>query len=946
MNRSSTRGWGPGYAHADPRAFAVDGERASVRVPEAGQSRSAILTGVIAANARGSFGISFADAPTSGRGISAGLQLRRSGTSYYQSAVRLAPGGVAFLSVVRVNGSSRSQTVLREITLPFVVPAGSTVSFDFEAVGTRSVDLRARAWVDGTTRPEWQLDVDDSSSKRITATGKLGVWTYASRGSRASVIHVDNLDVVSLVDASAPSRVAPKQATPATAPITATPTATAPATQAPASPSSSAPDASGAGQQAEVAPTVPEPPATPSDEQQAEGSATSPQRSADADGDTSPAVASLTADPVIPDPSAPDTSPITSATPVPTPLATSVPTPLATSVSTPAASPSATPKPAATSSSTVTPTPIPSATPAPATSSAAEPVPPVAEVQPAASIAASRVTAGAAAVGTTRYPVPEGAIFVAPSGADTNKGTIGSPLRTVARAISVASSGSTIVLRAGTYHESITVPSTRSRLTIQAYPKETVWFDGSSVVSTWSGAGSAWVSSGWTAQFDSSPTFTFGAQDGTTASWTFVNPARPLAAHPDQVWVDGIAQVQVASAAAVVPGAFYVDYTAKKLYLGTDPRGKTVRASDIATAISLRGEGGVLRGVGVRRYAPSVPHMGAVTAEKRGITIENVVIADNATSGLFVKDSGSVVRSVTLERNGMMGASASVADALTITGVLSRNNNTEGFNNSPVSGGFKITRSRGVSVTNSVFLHNAGPGLWFDESVYDGTVTGNDIIDNAGHGLILEISAKFTVANNIVSGNRDNGMKINDTASVEVWNNTVVGNGRSINIVQDSRRASNLSTPGHDKRQPLPDPTMTWIVGPVTVSNNIVGETTGNCLLCVEDYSKQYTAEQMGVTARGNVYQRPTASAPSWLTVWSKGAGNPGVYTTLATFVAATGQEKASLDIVSSPVVGANDAATAAVTAQAGAVAQPLPDRIGALTGKPTGTRQLGAFFG
>lgn len=559
---------------------------------------------------------------------------------------------------------------------------------------------------------------------------------------------------------------------------------------------------------------------------------------------------------------------------------------------------------------------------------------------------ATRVIAGAAPIGSTRYAVPSGALIVSPSGNDANKGTISAPLRTVAKALALAASGTTIVLRAGNYHESVTVPPTRSRITIQSYPGEAVWFDGSTVVSSWAGSGAAWVSSGWTTKFDSSPTFTFGAKDGTTANWTFVNPARPLAAHPDQVWVDGVAQVQVSDVSKVVPGTFYVDYAASKLYLGTNPNGKTVRASDRTTAISIRAEGSTVRGVGVRRYSPSVPHMGAVTAEKRNITIENVVIADTSTTGLFVKDPGSVVRNVTLERNGMLGASASTADSLTITGVLSRDNNTEGFNNSPVSGGFKVVRSRGVSVTNSVFTHNSGPGLWFDESVYDGTVTGNDIIDNSGHGLILEISAKFTVASNIVSGNRDNGMKINDTSHVEVWNNTVIGNGRSINIVQDNRRASNLSTPGHDKRQTLPDPTMTWIIGPVTVSNNIVGEGTSNCLLCVEDYSRQYSAEQLKVTTRGNVYQRPSSTAPSWIAIWSKGAGNPGVYTTLSSFVAATGQEKASLDVVGSPVVAANASAAPVVAAQAGTIAQPLPDRVASLTGKPAGARHLGAFFG
>ena len=64
---------------------------------------------------------------------------------------------------------------------------------------------------------------------------------------------------------------------------------------------------------------------------------------------------------------------------------------------------------------------------------------------------------------------------------------------------------------------------------------------------------------------------------------------------------------------------------------------------------------------------------------------------------------------------------------------------------------------------------------------------------------------------------------------------------------------------------------MTWINGPVEVRNNIMAGTSGNCLLCVEDYSKQLTAEQMKVTALGNVYQRSNTSSPGWVAVWSTG---------------------------------------------------------------------------
>ena len=44
-----------------------------------------------------------------------------------------------------------------------------------------------------------------------------------------------------------------------------------------------------------------------------------------------------------------------------------------------------------------------------------------------------------------------------------------------------------------------------------------------------------------------------------------------MAAYPDQVWIDGVAQRQVGSRDAVVAGTFFVDTAAHRLYLGTNP---------------------------------------------------------------------------------------------------------------------------------------------------------------------------------------------------------------------------------------------------------------------------------------------------------------------------------------------------------------------------------------
>jgi len=85
-------------------------------------------------------------------------------------------------------------------------------------------------------------------------------------------------------------------------------------------------------------------------------------------------------------------------------------------------------------------------------------------------------------VGTAQYPVPAGAVVVSPSGNDSAAGTAAAPYRTLTKAASAAAAGATIVLRAGTYHESVAV---YKRVTIQSWPGETVWLDGSVPVNDW-----------------------------------------------------------------------------------------------------------------------------------------------------------------------------------------------------------------------------------------------------------------------------------------------------------------------------------------------------------------------------------------------------------------------------------------------------------------------------
>ena len=538
-------------------------------------------------------------------------------------------------------------------------------------------------------------------------------------------------------------------------------------------------------------------------------------------------------------------------------------------------------------------------------------------------------------------------VVVSPRGHDSARGTADSPFRSIQAAIDQAAPGATVVVRGGSYHETVTVPAGK-RLDLRAAPGERVWLDGSERVSSWQRSADGWVHHGWTVTFDHSPTYTWGAPDGTEPSWSFVNPDHPMAAHPDQVWIGGAAQRQVSSRGQLRPGTFFVDEDGNDLYLGSDPTGRTVRASTLAKALSVRSAGTTLDGIGVRRFAPSVPHMGAVTVEAPNVTLRHMVVSRNATTGLFVAAADAVLDRVKVLGNGMLGLGATYADGIRVQHLVSRRNNTERFNSAPVAGGVKIDRTRGALVTDADIRGNAASGLWFDESARDITVLDSTIRGNANHGLSLEISAGATVADNVIAGNGGFGIKVNDTSDVSIWNNTIVGNDRPVNIVQDDRDANDPGTPGHDPRDPVPAPGMTWINGPVEVHNNVLerGRPGANCLLCVEDYSGRFSADELGVSASGNVYARTDRNDPTWMVVWSQGRGNPDVFTSLDAFKSATGQEERGLEVTGRPAVTAGLRTTSEVRATTAKVAVPLPAALARDLGREPGATHLGAWFG
>lgn len=539
---------------------------------------------------------------------------------------------------------------------------------------------------------------------------------------------------------------------------------------------------------------------------------------------------------------------------------------------------------------------------------------------------------------STRQVPPADALHVSRKGSDRASGSSRAPLRTIGAALGRADDGDTVVVHGGSYHESVEIEGTTG-VTLMAAPRARVWLDGSRRVSGWTADAGSWVSSGWTPEFDASATYSWGEPDNTSEHWQFVDPAHPMAAHPDQVWIDGVRQEQVGSLAEVRPGTFFVDEEADLLHLGSDPTGREVRASALAKGLSVRAASTRVLGIGVRRYANSVPHMGAVTVEAPGARLVDVAVVENATGGLHVMDRRIRLLRVRVAGNGMMGMTATGADGLRIDRLRASGNNRERFNTSPAAGGAKIGRASDVVVRDSVFDANLGTGLWFDESVHGVEVLGGRMRDNAVHGISVELSGAVLVAGNMVADNGESGLKVNDTSDVSIWNNTFTGNDREVDIVQDDR---DLDPQGSHLDHSLP---LTFRNGPVVLRNNVFAQTArgSDCLLCVEDYSGRMSAEDMRVSARANLYQRPSADRPVILVRWSHGE-DAIAFSSFAAFRSATGQERHGRLVTGKRVLRGDDRVTRAVDRLARRIARPLPASLATRLGVARGSRGLGAW--
>ncbi len=500
------------------------------------------------------------------------------------------------------------------------------------------------------------------------------------------------------------------------------------------------------------------------------------------------------------------------------------------------------------------------------------------------------VSANTLSVPDSAFSIPAGATFVAPNGSDRNPGTAAAPFLTVSHAVAAARPGGTVVVRGGTYRESLGIVT--KRITIQAYPHEQVWLKGSVPVTGFAQSGTTWVKSGWSS-----------ALCHTCYSSSAIDPAYPAAGLPDQVFVDGVPLTQVTRSNDVTPGTFYVDVRGHRLLLGDNPAGHTVEATNQAIAMQFErtSSGSRLLGIGVMQYGPhfDFDQPAMVIGNATNLTFENDAFDWSATRGLSVLQPGGVVELSTFLYNGANGLHANRADGFLVSGDHFAYNNYEHFSIASTASAsiaaMKVTYTQNAVVQWNVFDDNDSNAIWFDLDGYNVTIAHNWIARNAGMGVMYEVSSRADITGNLITDSGRDGVRISGSTNTQVSSNWLLdNNGAQLGVYEDPRTQPNPEL----RRMGI-----TWDTAGISASHNVFGAGPGASAPLFDSFDAGHphrrTTLQMLATDTDNVFVQPANVSAAPVAEWQTSLQALTRWPSLVALQQATGHERGSRTVTS-----------------------------------------------
>lgn len=361
------------------------------------------------------------------------------------------------------------------------------------------------------------------------------------------------------------------------------------------------------------------------------------------------------------------------------------------------------------------------------------------------------------------------------------------------------SSPTTFVLPAGKYREFMVHAGNGD--TFMAEPGTTVILSGSRDISnSFSKEGSLWVSS--------QSHYNWGFLNGESSisdseEWgRCANESSSACRFPELLFFNGSPLKRVENKSEVGSGKWYFDYGANKVYVGSDPSGKTVELAIKPYAIF--GDGGednvTIAGLIVEQYATPIrqgtlqSRSGRVTSTGKNWRFIGNEVRWSHGKGIQADAGGKVIGNY-VHHNSQLGIASSYARSPSVE----LSNNEIAYNCAGASdigarchnwegGGVKLDQNDNSLIQNNYVHHNNGMGILVDHNSNGGTMVGNVSVSNVLVGLQFELSAgHMTIKENTSIGNGEDGVRVLVANNADVINNHISGNNKGIIISQDSR---------------------------------------------------------------------------------------------------------------------------------------------------------------
>ena len=373
-------------------------------------------------------------------------------------------------------------------------------------------------------------------------------------------------------------------------------------------------------------------------------------------------------------------------------------------------------------------------------------------------------------------------------GSDSNAGTQLQPLKTIAKAASLAMSknqqgvGTRVIINPGTYRESISIyhnsRNTNRPITFQAASAGTVVISGADVWGSWAVSGNLYTHP-WSYRWGYCP-----AQPSPAPLQQLILRRREM------IIVNGTPMTQVLSKDAMQPGTFWVDESGGTVAIwppsGTNMSSARVEVATRPSLLSSNESNMVLRGL-TFQYGNSCRGASAVTiAGADNVLVDNSMFNQNNATGLWMSNAQHfTVRSSIANRNGQKGFATykvKYGSWQTDTGNYNNWRGAQAAFYTFDAGSFRLFLDHNSTFTNISAAYNQTQGIHFDTDNENATITGFVAVKNL-YGLLVErsqgpimVQNSYFCGNNVQGQTNSGGLDLRDSTYVTSSGNTFYGN--------------------------------------------------------------------------------------------------------------------------------------------------------------------------